>query len=229
MACELEIYLPDAHVPFQDKAAVADALAFVAEYQPKRVWVLGDWFDFYAISRFSRDPKRRLSLQAEIDEGRELLAELRDLVPKASIMFLRGNHEMRLGKYLWGTAPELSCLRSLHLPELLGFDALHICYVARGIVVEDGLVVKHGNIVRRKAGYSVTGEIERAGTSVVMAHTHRLAQIHRTTYAGTLCGIEAGCLCSLNADYLEGQVADWQHGLAYREGDAWPQIVPIGG
>jgi len=78
-----------------------------------------------------------------------------------------------------------------------------------------GVQIKHGNVVRKRSGYTATAELEKSGVSGVSAHTHRLGHIYKTNFGGMFGWVEAGCLCSLKPEYLEGEKADWQHGLAY--------------
>ena len=76
-------------------------------------------------------------------------------------------------------------------------------------------LIKHGNIVRTRSGYTATGEREKAGISGVSGHTHRLSQVYNTNYRGMTTWVECGCLCQLNPEYAEGQIVDWQSGLGY--------------
>ena len=115
---------------------------------------------------------------------------------------------------MWRQAPELSGLRSLSLPKLLSLDDLEVKWVEDGSVVFHGFLIKHGNLVRARSGYTATGEMEKAGISGISGHTHRLAQVFKRNYAGMSTWVECGCLCDLQPEYAEGQIFDWCHGLA---------------
>jgi hypothetical protein len=85
-----------------------------------------------------------------------------------------------------------------------------------------GFLVKHGNVVRTRSGYSATGELEKTGVSGISGHTHRMSQVFKSHYGGMYTWAELGCGCKLDAEYLEGQVADWQHGIGwgyFKKGD----------
>lgn len=220
MSYERAVGLYDLHGHFKDEKAFSTSLAFVGHVRPQRVIVGGDWVDFYALSRFVSDPRRKLELQSELDCVRQSLQRLRRAAPKARIWYLQGNHEARLQKYLWTRAPELEGLRSLRLPRLLGLSDLSIDWVGSGILRWPGLVWKHGNFVRSKSGVTATAELERLWRSGVSGHTHRLAQVFKRNDAGVFTWVEAGCLCDLDPEYVEGQTADWQHGLVYAEVEA---------
>jgi hypothetical protein len=207
----------DAHSPFEDRAAIDPALAFVREYKPEILVLGGDWGDFYAVSTYSREPLRRLQLQEELDHEAGLLEEVREAAPKSEIIYLQGNHEWRLRRHLWSGAPELARLRSLQIEALLNLAKLRITYVEAGSRRFGDLLIKHGNIVRPRSGYSAMGELDRTWVSGASGHTHRLGHVFRTNAAGMFSWIEGGCLCRSDMDYLEGQTADWQHGVVWAE------------
>jgi hypothetical protein len=201
--------LNDWHVPFHDPAAVEAAFAFCEKLQPQII-VLHELHDFYALSRYDKDPSRISSLQNEIDEVYQLLLQLRGACPRAQMYLLKSNHQERLRKYLWTLAPALSSLRSLRVEELFSLSTLDIKY--QEDLVWNGFLFKHGNIVRKDAGLTARAELAKEGVSGASGHTHRLAQVYRTKRGGKYTWIEGGCLCSLEPEYVEG-TADWQQGF----------------
>lgn len=212
---ERTILLPDLHCPFEDECAASTALAFVRHYKPHVVFVLGDWIDFYQLSRFDKDPRRGLQLQDDVDRCILWLGRTRKAAPDARIVYLRGNHEHRLTRFLWGNAAPLANLRNLSLPELLDFRANRIEYAETGQIMHHGFCLKHGNVVRARSGASATGELDKEGVSGASGHTHRLSQVYKRNRAGFWTWAECGCLCDLAPEYMEGQTPDWQHGLAF--------------
>lgn len=213
---ERSVFIPDIHVPFHDPAAIETTLAFLRFYKPQVVFQLGDFLDLYSLSKFDRNPARAMCLADDIKQGYALLKRIRAAVPDAKMFLLRGNHEYRLTKYLWTKAAELSGLHGLKIQELLRLSSLNIYYVEDGVMMFHGFIVKHGNVVRVRAGYSATGELDKAGMSGVSGHTHRMAQVYRRDFQGRMfTWIESGCLTSLRPEYLEGQTVDWCHGLTY--------------
>lgn len=207
------VFVSDIHAPFQDEASIKACLSFIKFWKPTEIIFMGDVVDFYAISRFNKDPNRALQLQKELDIAHHILKRFCQSAPQAKKIFLKGNHEYRLQKYLWSNAPELSNLRSLTVPEQLHLKDLGIQYIDNGKITKNGMVIKHGNIVRKFAGYSAKGEFENCGISGVSAHTHRLGQYWHTHEGGIFTWIECGCLCDMKAEYMEGKVANWQHGF----------------
>lgn len=215
--------IPDLHAPHVDERAFACTLAFLGVFKPHYLYVLGDVVDFYQLSRFDKDPGRLASLQSDIDDGYRALKRIRATVPRETkCTVLEGNHENRVVRCLRANLPGMESLRNLRIPELLNLGELEMAYEPTGITTHRGCIIKHGNIVSPKSGYTAYRELDKAGISGISGHTHRLGQVYRTNYGGMTTWVEAGCLCRTdNVEYIHG-VADWQHGLAYgywRKGD----------
>jgi len=208
------LFVSDIHCPYQDEVALEAMYNFMNWWKPDEVIIMGDLVDFYAVSRFNKDPERALRLQEELDSSVSVLKEIRDRAKKANIYFIKGNHENRLKKYLWANASELSSLNALRLESLLEFDKLNIKYKDRGIIRYKDLIVKHGTLVRKFAGYTAKGEFEKNGMSGISVHTHRLAIYRHTNESGAYIWVEGGCLCQLNPEYMEGETPNWQQGFA---------------
>lgn len=146
----MSVVLNDLHIPFENKTAVKMAVNFIREQKPGTIHLLGDCCDMWSISRFDKDPMRRLNLQEELDAVRDWLAELRDAAPKARIIFSEGNHEYRLRKYLMSEAKALAGLRSLALESLLDFDNLKIRFQPSDRPYRFGhLLFTHGQFVSK--------------------------------------------------------------------------------
>lgn len=68
---------------------------------------LGDFADFYSVSRHRKDPRVGTLLMEEVESVRSGLSEIDSLFPQAKKVFLEGNHEKRLENYLVEQAPAL--------------------------------------------------------------------------------------------------------------------------
>ena len=207
------VILSDLHIPFHDPAAISAAIARTKREKPVAIHLLGDICDFYAISRFLKEPERKLSLQGDLDNTKSFLFNLRRSFPKADIVYSQGNHEARLTKYLQGNTEELSVLRCLDIRELLGLKDLKISYVPEHKPYRVGrLLLTHGQIVRKHSGYSAKAHFDKFGCSVLHGHTHRLGTHYHTDFETTHVAAENGCLCSLDPEYAIAP--DWQHGCS---------------
>lgn len=80
------------------------------------VVLLGDYADFYSVSRHLKNPRLPKLLEEEVRSVISGLEELDEAFPKAKKIYLEGNHEARLEAYLSNHAPALFGLSSC--PEL---------------------------------------------------------------------------------------------------------------
>jgi hypothetical protein len=226
---EIIVNLSDAHIPYHDPVAMNIAIDFVRYLKPFRV-VIHEWLDWYSLSKFDKDPKRKIRLQDDIDIAIGWLEKLRSAIPDAKIVMIGSNHEDRLRKYLWSKAEELSGLRCLELPALLHLKEMDIThqddYTFRGVLF------KHGSVIRKHSGYTARAELEKEGVSGCSGHTHRMSQHYKTLRGGSYVWMETGCLCDPEqAEYIDG-TADWQRGLGgfiFKKGSKhfYPFLCPI--
>lgn len=222
------ISLNDWHVPYHDPRVIELQLAFCKEEQPKII-VLHELHDFYAVSKYDKDPSRSIHLQDEIDTVNQYLKRLREYCPRSRLILINSNHLDRLRRYLWSRAPELNDLRALKIEKLLELDKLKIEFKEHFTYKK--VLFKHGNVVRKFSSYSAKGEFEKEGVSGCSGHTHRLGVYFHRVRGGDYVWLEAGCACKLDAEYVEG-ITNWQHGFAVfgfdKKGNHfYPTVVPI--
>lgn len=117
------VVISDIHYPYQDDKAVKCVLHFIQNNDIDTIILNGDILDFYDVSSFDKEPDRINSLQREINITARLFKKLRDIKPKARIVFIKGNHENRLERYL-KKHPELYSLDVLKLPNLLNLKKI---------------------------------------------------------------------------------------------------------
>jgi len=225
---ETVLSLNDFHIPYHDEQAVKTAYAFAKFIKPHRL-ILHEILDWYSLSRFSKDPNRKLNLQKDLDKAYSVLKQLRDMLPATKMIMIESNHDKRLQKYLDSHAEELYNLNVLKIESLLRLKELNISYM------EDftfrNVLFKHGSIVRKYSGYTARGELEREGLSGCSGHTHRLAAHFSTLRGGKYVWLETGCLCDLHPEYVDG-TANWQQGVGgfmFRKNSKhfYPFIAPI--
>ena len=207
---ERNVFLGDLHVPFEDKKTLELILEFIEEWQPHRVWLLGDIIDNYPISRFNKDPQRINTLQEDCDKTHEILKQLRKKAKYATIDMLEGNHEARLTKLLWSNAPALANLRCLTIKNLLGLEDLGIHYT-EGFVEHKNLIILHGERIRQHSGWSAKAHFEKFGDNGIAGHSHRGGQHLVTQRDDTNVWYENYCLCDLHPEYDPNP--NWQQGF----------------
>lgn len=223
MKIERVVVVSDWHVPYHDADALRLALHITRQYDPHVLYLVGDIIDFYSLSRFDKDPNRLTELHLDIEATRQLLQHWREALPDTRIIYLAGNHEQRLEKYLRTQAQALYNLPEVRLESLLRLKEYDIQFPRD----KDGrapdlwfhkrnFLITHGRISRKRAGYSAHEMLLQTWCSGVMGHTHKLAHVHTRKPDGRQYEwAEIGCLCQLHMDYAPAP--DWQHGLAYIE------------
>lgn len=212
----------DTHYPFQDDKALTVLKAVIRDVKPHVVVHIGDLVDCWQISRFDKDPARSDSLQQNIDAARTHLHEIAQLAPKATRVWLEGNHENRLTRAIWkmdGAQRELARLRvfqqAMTWPVLMDTAGMGWEFIGerdqskRQILPK--IITKHGTIVRKFSGYTARAEWEKYGASGISGHTHRLGMFFHRDHNGTARWMESGCTCLLDPPY--GSDFDWQQGF----------------
>lgn len=199
----------DTHCPFQNKRALEITYQIITDIQPDTIVLMGDMVDMYAISSFSRDPVRVLKLQNELDATNEVLRQI-DALSNAEVVYLEGNHEQRLQRYL-RLRPELHGLNNLKLENLLGLDTLG--WEMKSEYKQGDLLFVHGRYISKHSAYSIKRELEARAfqISVLMGHTHRIGNYNITGYKSVIRGYEIGCLCK-DQEYQASP--NWQRGFA---------------
>jgi hypothetical protein len=207
------IFPTDEHCPYQDDAARSVALKICEEYKPDVRVALSDGLDFYAVSKFDKDPGaiKNGGLQNEIDVWKRCQREWLDASPGARVVSIEGNHENRLERYLW-RHPELYGLDALKIENLLDFQKLSIEDVQNEVIFP-GLRISHGKYVRRHSAMSAKAELEADyhTSTNLSGHTHRGGSHYATTRNGVVSAHECFCLCGLNPPYDPSP--NWQQGI----------------
>jgi predicted phosphodiesterase len=200
----------DLQMPFQDDQALNLALAFIDHLKPDGIILNGDITDCYALSAYDKNPLTPASLALEIAQTHSLMGRLANIPQK---VWVGGNHEDRLRRYLWKRAPELGILPQLDFPQLFGLADFGFTWMPYGELYRLGkLAVTHGTLVRKHSGQTAKAHFEKYGTSVLINHTHRLGAYYKRTIEGVHGAWENGCLCRLDPEYEAHP--DWQQGFS---------------
>lgn len=204
----------DFHVPFEDEDCVDLFIEFLSRVKPGGLVLNGDIGDFYILSRFDKSPERILGLQGELDGQREMLRRVRGVMPEGSWIELHeGNHDKRLQKWVY-SHPEVASLRVLQIPYLLGLEELRIGFVRyKDVMNVSGYVVHHGVKVRSQSGYTARANVDDYGVSVITNHTHRFGRYYKRVGGRLVMGIENGCMCRLDPEYVDGAAPNWHQGF----------------
>ena len=100
------LIISDIHIPYHNIAALTCALRDGKKRGCDGVLINGDLSDFHQLSRFVKDPSKR-DFKGERKTTVEFLTRLRDIYPKARIVFKSGNHDDRLWSFFAAKIPEV--------------------------------------------------------------------------------------------------------------------------
>lgn len=213
--------LCDIHIPYHDEQALAAAVLYLKKHRPDVVLLNGDYGDFYTISRFLKNPKKR-NFKREIKLQRDGLQWLRSQFPKARLVYKLGNHDERYDHWLWNHAPEISDLPQVRLPAILGCKKLGIEVVGDGRPVMAGkLAIFHGHELSGPfvPAMPARSAFLRATASVMVGHHHRTStHVQPNWKHEEIACWSVGCLCDLSPEYA--RVNAFNHGQAVVDVDA---------
>ena len=246
------VIVPDAQIGYyrdaegelvstHDEDAISLCLSMIRDLNPEVVVCVGDMLDAPEFGKYRLSPAFALTTQASIDRAAVFAAELRACAPDAEIVWLEGNHELRIGassidnlKAAFGLkrGNDTHGLPVLSVPFLCRFDDANVRYVpgypAGNYWINEKIKVIHGNRVKSN-GSTAHAYLANEKCSVIYGHIHRRewAERSRDDYDGakTVMAASPGCLAKTNGAVpstrggidLDGRplnvVEDWQQGV----------------
>jgi predicted phosphodiesterase len=207
------LHVSDCHHPFVNKAAWKLLLDVGKALKPHLIVIHGDFFDFYSVSRHLLDPQMDFrTWKDEMAAAREGLDELISTVPHKDLVYLEGNHEKRLIKYIHEKAPKLSGL--FKAEECMGLprDIKYIPYGQMGKYVIGNLVCVHGSRAGENPAASM---VKKFRSSVIFGHTHKIQEYHiQNAHGDDFVALNIGWLGNQRqaADYIQ-DISDWTLGF----------------
>ncbi len=205
------VVINDLQVPFQDRKALGNVLDFVDDLKPHGIILNGDIVDCYEISDFSKNPLTVASLGQEVAEAGALMARLARHTKRR--MWLGGNHEDRLRRYMWKNAAALARLPGEDFYTKFRLRDSGFSWMEYGELFELGkLWVTHGSLISKHSAYTAKLTFEKYGSSTLVGHTHRLGVFYRRDVRGVHAAYENGCLCLLTPEY--DSFPNWQQGFS---------------
>jgi predicted phosphodiesterase len=167
------LIVPDIHIPYHDKKAVGLMMRVAKDLKPKHLILLGDAIDNYSVSSHSKDPNRVRMLDEEVSALNAELDKFDALNAKHKV-FISGNHENRLERYLQDKAPELYNL--VKIPELFKLKQRGWEYIPYKDHKELGKIHITHDVGHAGRG-SVFQNLDTYQHSVITGHTHKLCYV----------------------------------------------------
>lgn len=208
------LVMSDLHIPYHDEDAIEQAIDYGFKNGIDNVILLGDVCDFFAVSRWLKDPEER-NLSRELMLTRQMLGYIRQQIPNGRIVYKEGNHEERWSAYMYTKAPEICGVTEFEMRNLLEFSKWGIehCESRRMIKAGKHLTLIHGH--EKFGGSSVNparGLFNQLGVCAIMGHHHQSSgHSQKNADDKFLACWSLGCLCDLKPDYAP--INKWNHGF----------------
>lgn len=181
------LILPDIQYPYHDALMLKKVIGVAKELQPDAILQIGDAIDLPQVSQWSKGNAGEFAetLQKDIDGfRRDFLVPIRNAVPDAEIVWLEGNHDLRIRDFIKRYAFPLTTLTALEVPKLFKLDELSVSYVNGPVRVGTNTYALHGH---ESSGYASTPSAwdlkfqKRYGSdkNFLFGHTHQPFILHR--------------------------------------------------
>lgn len=217
--CNNILHIQDVHVPYHSVETLTLAINYGKEKKVNTLLLGYDFLDFYQMSRFEKDPRKK-NTKYELEVANELLDVFQREFPDAKIFWRNGNHDERLQKYLTIKAPELLDMNEFRLKNLLRLDERGITYIESKRVVKAGkLNIIHGDefIGGGSGGVNpARGLFLKTGENTLCGHFHKTSEHIERTIGDSVVGCwSMGCSTQLHPEYA--RLNKWNNGFAHIE------------
>lgn len=234
---KLAVLIPDSHFPYHDQRAwklfkkcIESLKSEIAE-----IVFLGDFADFFAVNSHGTHPQVFSMLIEEIESIKAEFDYFDKTFPKAKKVFIEGNHENRLERYLLQRAPALfGVTETQNVLTISGRPNWK--FVPYGPNQMHKVLGSHLKARHQPIANSATLTARKAMTSLVYGHIHRIESAYSVGLEGKQhVAFSVGWLGDKHKDKIFGYVKnhhDWQlgFGLVWVNEETkhfYHQIVPI--
>ena len=234
------LVLGDCHVDDeQDLSRFSLASQLILDHKPEHIVIIGDFLTLNCLSRWDRDKRlkmegKRYSKEIEagnisldmllngIDHYNDKRREGKRSLYKPNIVYIEGNHEERLKRYLESDPTFegfVSIEKDLHLRER---NISYIPYREYYYINDIGFTHIPHNKVKPVDGLDVCRKVSAVTVkSTVFGHTHSMnvSNFHKEGQDHLQQILNVGCFISKKEDYVHGRVTEYWRGLVLL--DSW--------
>lgn len=220
MTKDITLCVGDAHVePGQNLRRFKALGNFLRSTPVQRVVLMGDFVSFDSLSAWDRDKRKRMEHRRyahDINAGRAALSYIESgaLVHGPELIYLEGNHEDRVTRYL-DIDPTFD--GAIHVPTDLCPDWKWVPF--KSDYNHAGVSFTH--IPHNEAGKAIGGKgvcdkaLNLYHNSVIFGHTHGLSasSMHRHNAPHLNQAINVGCFFEHVAEYARGSITSYWRGI----------------
>jgi len=209
--------MSDIHFPFHDMEALICAIKYLKQQEIDCLYLNGDIFDFYSISRHEKDKDLR-DFPREVEMCRDFVRKLRDIFGRIPIYYKLGNHEDRYARSLQMQAEEFAQIHDLQFEIFFHLDKVEFEIIDswRGMEMGD-LLVLHGHELYGGGGVNPSQNLfNKTICNTLIGHVHKTsATIKKTGFKQFIHTYSTGCLTALSPKYMP--FSQHNHGFAIAE------------
>ena len=219
------ICIGDLHSPWTSTDALSLVYLLIEKIKPKRVIQMGDSMDLFSYSKFSKSsniimPKDEVRMARELVES--MWCTIRKIVPKAELLQIAGNHDVRPLKLLIDKCPELEPF--VGFDTIFKYDGVKTIWDPRETPEFDGVFFTHGHLLhgRHRGKPGMQGH-------VVHGHDHKLSLTYNNVNGRLLFEMGCGYLGDPSAscfNYTTKKETGWNLGIGYIS-ELGPLVIPF--
>lgn len=220
----------DAHFPYVNKKVLRKIIEDIALLQPDVVVQIGDLYDNYMYSRYSKDPDYS-SPEQESAKGRAMAeamwSTVRAKAPGAKCYQILGNHDSRLRKRVADKLPEIGHFLDKPFSDLYKFEGVKTLPSEADELIIDGVLFIHGYLSK------IGDHCKRNLMPTVVGHSHVGGTIFHKMRKGVIWELNAGFCAdeaALPLQYGPQRTNKWTtgYGLIIKKNGQWcPSFVPV--
>lgn len=216
------LVIPDCHVPYHHKRAFEIVLEMAKDTKDlQELVILGDFADFYAVNAHGKHPHLLHTLMKEIEEVNACLDVIDAEFPGIQKVFLEGNHEYRLERYIHQNASALFGITQwdmlFKLDKRPKWKAVDYGFMQYHKVLGSDLYARHEPYSMSSAKASLSA----SACNLVYGHVHRIDEaITRRPDNSRVVNFTPGWLGDNRKKDVFGYVKrppNWQMGCAFVE------------
>jgi UDP-2,3-diacylglucosamine pyrophosphatase LpxH len=215
----------DVHAPYHSIEALTAALDFLSDKDITTLLIGGDFFDFYGMSRYAKDPDKRNTAE-EIKIGVELLKTIFNELKPEKVVFKYGNHDERFEHYIWQKFAEIPQLTDFEEMKQINLETILRNRLGKDFPIDfvtDKRIIKVGNLSivhGHEFPSGITSPVNiarglylRAKANTICGHSHKSSEHSETDINGQMITTwSVGSLCELHPLYMP--INSWNHGVA---------------
>jgi len=211
------LWMSDIHIPNQNNKAIELAIEDGIKEKVNCIILGGDIMDNTPFTSHDAPPPSPDDVRNYFEMTQQFLEYLRSKFPKIHIVWIEGNHDNWISRWLMKKAPILFNDPYYHLPQRLDLKKYSIDFYEQEVILQIGkLSASHGHTIVRGVFAPVNaarGVFMRTKSNYIVGHVHTTSAHHETNIKGEQIGcFSVGCLCELSPSY---DPHNTKHNLGY--------------